>query len=136
MIDEADAWPFPEIVAVQLPYGESNPPAGTVMVSRIADPDRVPESVPRPVTDVPVNVAVTVPDSVVSVCEICIVTSPGPEESVAVPFQEPARFSELDPDEGADGEDEDDPPPVQAAVETTARRPRPHTPARKAFITG
>jgi hypothetical protein len=64
---------------------------------------------------------VTVPDTLVPDCVICIVIEPGPEESVAVPRHDPATFSEFA--DGADGEDDDDVPP-QALVKTSAASPR------------
>jgi hypothetical protein len=93
-MDVAVAWPVAETLAVQLANGESNPPAGMVIVRRIVEePETAPVTVPRPpavVTDI-----VTVPVRSAPDWVTCMVIDPGPDESVAVPRQEPATFSVL-----------------------------------------
>ncbi len=55
--------------------------------------ETVPESDPRPFRFVVASVAVTVPVSVVPVCEMTHVMEPGPEESDAEPVHVPATLS-------------------------------------------
>src|SRR5262245_57746808 len=88
------------------------------IVSWIVAPFSVPVSAPRPVVGTPVTPIVTVPERSFPVCVTWRVIEPGPDESVAVPFHEPATFTAAA--DGADGVadvDEDEPPP-QAAAKT------------------
>ena len=96
--DDDEAWPSPETLAVHDANGLSNPPAGTAIENRIDDPDRVPETDPRPLMPVAVSVIVTVPENDVSVWISCHDIAPPPDESVAEPVHVP-----LTDVEGAEG---------------------------------
>ena len=69
--------------------GLSNPPAGTAIEKCIDEPDRVPETDPRPLMPVAVSVIVTVPENDVSAWVICHDIAPPPDESVAEPVHVP-----------------------------------------------
>ena len=71
------------------PSGLSNPPAGTAIVKWIAEPDRVPDTDPRPRMPVAVSVIVTVPENDVSTWVSCHDIAPPPDESVAEPVHVP-----------------------------------------------
>jgi hypothetical protein len=66
VIEAADAWPSPEIVAAHDAYGLSKPPAGMLTEKWSDELDTEPAMVPRPLIPVLVSVIVTVPDTVVS----------------------------------------------------------------------
>src|SRR5437762_14139870 len=101
-----------------------------VTIRWIAVPVSDPDSVPRPVIDVPVRLRLAVPDSVVPDCVISSEICPGPEESVAVPFHGPATFTAA---EGAAGASEP-PPPPHAIADAAATSASEHWTARNAFI--
>lgn len=71
------------------PSGLSNPPAGTAIEKCIAEPDRVPETDPRPLMPVAVSVMVTVPENDVAAWVSCHDIAPPPDESVAEPVHVP-----------------------------------------------
>jgi hypothetical protein len=119
-------------VAVHVEYGVSNPPAGMLMVKRSVDPDTLPDNVPRPVTGVPVKLNVAVPDTVASLCAIESVMSPGPDESLAVPFHVPATLAAVD--DGAEGEEDGEPPPPHAAATPTTSTANPPSGRLHQFI--
>lgn len=126
VIDDDDTWPSPETVDVHAAYGLSNPPAAMLIEKWIDELESDPVSVPRPLTPVPVSVIVTVPDSDASVCVTTHTICPGPDESDAAPRQVPVMLTGADGDGAvgvveAGGVDVDeDPPPLQAAVDTSA----------------
>jgi hypothetical protein len=96
--EDEEAWASPETLAVHAPNGLSNPPAGTAIENRIEEPDRVPETDPRPLMPVAVSVIVTVPENDESAWVSCHDIAPAPDESVAEPVHVP-----LTDVEGADG---------------------------------
>ncbi len=89
----ADAVALPDADELHAALGLSNPPTGTVTVNSSDDPDTVPETVPRPVTPVPVSVVVSEPENDAPDWVSCHVIRPGPDESDAVPAQVPPTLA-------------------------------------------
>lgn len=106
MIAAADAIAVPETVALQAPYGASNPPAGTAIENCTDVPVRVPLTVPRPVAPVSVSVITSEPENDAPDCVNCQVIWPGPDESLAVPVHVPATSAVVG--DGVVGPDEDE----------------------------
>jgi hypothetical protein len=120
--DDDAVWPSPETVAVHDANGLSNPPAGTLIEKRIAEPVRVPETDPRPLMPVAVSVIVTVPENDVSDCESCHDIGPAPVESAAEPLHVPLTFTDVDGGGGVGAGEP--PPPLQPLVNASASTTR------------
>jgi hypothetical protein len=112
--DDDDACPSPDTVAVHDPNGLSNPPAGTAIEKCIAEPDRVPDTDPRPLMPVAVSVIVTAPENEVLACVSCHDIGPAPVESVAAPVHVPLTL--VEGSEGCVGVVEPPLPPQLVAI--------------------
>ena len=129
--------PVPVADVVHDAYGGSNPPAGTDSENCSADPEIVPDTVPRPPTEAPVAmlvaVIVMVPENDEPDCVSTQAIVPEPDESDAVPDQVPAMlFGVL---VGVDG-DGASLPPLEHAVAARASANTAATLSRRIGLAG
>jgi hypothetical protein len=110
--------PWPDAVAEHDENSPSNPPAGTARLKLTLEPDTLPLTVPVPFVPLLVSVSASVPLNDVPDCVNTHVISPAPDESVAVPDQEPLTAAVVDGEgDGLVGVEEL-PPPLQPDAST------------------
>ena len=107
--------PDPFAVAEQAENVPSAPPAGTESENVMLLPLSVPDTVPLAFVPLPLSVIVSVPEKLPPFWVIDHAITPGPDESVAVPDQVPARLAGVE-DDDEEGEVGELPPPLHAAA--------------------